>query len=88
MSIIRAVTNQFVLSAYHGSETQRALAAVDLGRAVTRDLRPEVAEAIAGRPVWHPESNPGPPACSFRTGLAKPQRFFQELTHLGVGQTE
>ncbi len=78
-SIMRAVTDRVVLSAYHGREMQRALASVDLTRAVTRDLRTDIARRLAGREVWFPSTNPSPEPVLRDPEFSRPPAFVQAL---------
>jgi hypothetical protein len=84
MSMLRQLTNALVLSGYHGPAARRVMAAVDFRRAVTRDVRPLLAETLYGRPVRFPDVNPGPPLSQQRRGVSHLAPFVRELARIGV----
>jgi hypothetical protein len=73
-----------VLGAYHGPRASAVLAATDLSRCVKKDLRPELGERLAGRPIRYPEANPGPAVADFRAGAASSARFLSVLKHFSA----
>lgn len=76
LSLIRAVADALVLSAYHGPEMTKVFSEVDLFSAVRRDVRPDVGCLLLGRPPFYPTENPGPDLSRFRVGLCHPKRFL------------
>ena len=84
MSMLRQLTDALVLSGYHGPAVRRVTAAVDLRRAVQRDVRPLLARILHGRPVRFPEVNPGPPLSQHRRGASHLAPFVRELAAIGV----
>lgn len=83
MSIMKGMTDALVLSGYHGPAMRALLARLDL-RAITRDIRPAIGEALAGGPVVYPTANPSPAPSSFRRGLAGLDRFLAVLARHGL----
>jgi len=84
VSLIRAVADCLVLSAYHGPEMAKATAEVDLTRAVLTDLRDEVGARLLGRPVKYPDTNPGPPVSTLRSNRSSPALYLDLLRSAGV----
>jgi hypothetical protein len=59
--LLREITDALVLSLYHGPRMVDVLSRTSLKECVACDLRPLVGEAIFGKKVFYPNSNPSPP---------------------------
>lgn len=84
VSLVRAITDCLVLSAYHGPAMARTFAEVDLDAAVQTDLRDDVGARLLGGPVVYPTSNPGPPPSRLRANRSSPERFLSMLEAAGI----
>jgi hypothetical protein len=84
MGFLRSITDCLVLSAYHGPETAEVWLSADLPRVARGDLRPAIGRHLAGREIWYPETNPSPPASTFRRGWRDLDRFREAIAEFGI----
>ncbi|WP_162806562.1 hypothetical protein [Sphingosinicella terrae] len=77
---VRAFSGGFPQSAYHGPAIQRVLARASLPALSRRDLRGDVGARLAGRTVWYPSTNPGPPPSRLRRDFHEPSRVDEAVT--------
>lgn len=86
LGFLRSICNALVLSAYHGPETTKVLYSMDLQKLTAADLRPAIGEALLGRPVRYPPTNPAPPPSVFRIGLRSRSRYVAALRNMGINE--
>lgn len=67
MSFLRAICGTLVLSGYHGRRCRDLIRQACLPSVINEDVRPLIGEMIAGKKVWYPETNPGPPFTGTRS---------------------
>lgn len=84
MAFIRSLCSVLVLSPYVGPHVTKVYSRVNLSRAVQYDRRREFGVLLAGRDIWYPNENPGPPLSSFRTKKQRPEHFISLLTKNGI----
>lgn len=80
LGFLRALTGCLCVSAYHGPQTAQVWLDADLRLLAQQDLRPQIGEALLGRTVNYPASNPSPPASEFRAGL-RSLATFETASH-------
>ena len=61
---------------------------VNHARAVQYDRRAELGPLLAGRSIWYPDENPGPPLSPFRRREQTPDKFIKLLKQNGVEVVE
>lgn len=78
------------LSCYHGPAMRQVAAEIDY-TAIEKDIRPMVAQHILGhgepllsRPVWYPDTNPGPPQRKLKHPRVPYKQLIQILASKGV----
>lgn len=88
VSLLRALTNCLVLSAYHGPEMTKVLSQVDLASVVTHDVRECLGASLHGTKVRYPTQNPGPSPSQIRKNRSSPDLFLSLLQANGVKITQ
>ncbi len=84
LGFLRSICDALFLSAYHGPKTANVMKRINLRKLATNDLRNDIGRMLLGRPVMYPETNPAPPASSFRRGARDANRYFKSLEFFGV----
>lgn len=84
MGFIREITDNLVLSAYHGPKMIKVWSEADLGSVAQQDMRHLVGRILLGKDVIYPKTNPAPENSPFREGLASPDKFLRALSEGGI----
>lgn len=84
VAFLRALTDNLVLSAYHGPNVQRVFSATALPQIEKRDIRPQIGALLHGREVIYPATNPGPALCEHRRDLHSIHLFSGALANAGL----
>ena len=84
LGFLRSICDALFVSAYHGPKTSRVMKRLNFRSMTTNDLRADVGRKLLGREVVYPETNPAPPASSFRRGTRDVERYLKSLEVLGV----
>lgn len=84
LGFLRSICDALFTSAYHGPRTAKVMKRINLRVLATKDLRDDIGRTLLGRPVLYPETNPAPPASSFRRGARDVEKYFRSLESFGV----